>query len=163
MKGRCDQKQKSRWSEHIKHLDTRKKVHNQYARLFHAAIHNRLSCTQPTAHTHTHRSGVGVLTWCYQSRWCETASPVLPRSGCHRRRKPETHPEKASHHLQESKTRTNTHTNNCEKQCSRKQPFLFAKNARLVNIDVGKLPVLVSQSVFTVTKCLKRTVRTHDA
>lgn len=41
-----------------------------------------------------------LLTWCYPSRWCEKASPVLPRSACHQKRKPETHPETACRHLQ---------------------------------------------------------------
>lgn len=42
-----------------------------------------------------------LLTWCYQSRWCEKASPVRPRSACHQRRKPETRPETVYRHLQE--------------------------------------------------------------
>lgn len=54
-------------------------------------------------------SGVVLLTWCYQSRWCETASPAPPHSVCHRRRKPGTRPKTAYHHLQ-THTHTNAHT-----------------------------------------------------
>lgn len=47
-----------------------------------------------------HSGSVALLTWCYPSRWCEKASPVLPRSACRQRRRPGTHPETASRHLQ---------------------------------------------------------------
>lgn len=53
-----------------------------------------------------HSSSAALLTWCYPSRWCEKASPVRPRSACRQRRRPGTHPETASRHLQ-ADTETN--------------------------------------------------------
>lgn len=79
-------------------------------------LHSCVACTQ----TRPRSRGVVVLTWCYQSQWCEKASPVLPRSACRQRRKPGTHPETAYHHLQE--THTQTHTPQCEIISSRKHP-----------------------------------------
>jgi len=90
---------------------------------------NCLSCTHTHTHTHTQRAVV-VLTWCCQSRWCETASPAPPRSACRQRRKPGTHPETAYHHLQRDththNTHTHTHTHNTHTHLwnsSRKQPL----------------------------------------
>lgn len=54
------------------------------------------ACCRQTERSHA----AGMLTWCYQSRWCETASPAPPRSACHQRRRPGTHPETVFHHLQ---------------------------------------------------------------
>ena len=96
---RVRKKQKSCWNVH-----THTHAKRNHMQIYLLRLQSCVAC-------YTGCSGVVVLTWCYQSRWCETASPALPRSACHQRRKPGTHPETAYHHLQE----TYTHTHHCVK------------------------------------------------